>query len=133
MVEFPELTLVSLPGYHDPNYITCKTGCQYLKSTVAEVVRVAKESKVPVTLVAHGPPHGNGNPAHFAGAGGNVGDEAITRAIREGNIAFGLFSNIMKPEGGPRKILRAPSWPRRAKSPSRSSSTQARPTPWDGP
>lgn len=100
VVEFPELTLVSLPGYHDPNYINCKTGCQYVKSTVAEVVHAAKESKVPVALIAHGPPHGNGNQAlDFAGAGGNVGDEAITKAIGEGNIAFGLFSNI-KEAGG---------------------------------
>jgi Icc-related predicted phosphoesterase len=100
VIEFPELTLVSLPGYHDPNYITCKTGCQYVKSTVAEVVRVAKEAKTPVALVAHGPPHGNGNQAlDFAGAGGNVGDPAITAAITEGNIAFGLFSNI-KEAGG---------------------------------
>ncbi len=100
VIEFPELTLVSLPGYHDPNYINCKTGCQYLKSTVADVVRVAKESKTPVALLAHGPPHGNGNQAlDFAGAGGNVGDEAITKAIGEGNITFGLFSNI-KEAGG---------------------------------
>jgi Icc-related predicted phosphoesterase len=100
VVEFPELTLVSLPGYHDANYINCKTGCQYVKSTVAEVVRAAKEAKTPVALVAHGPPHGNGNQAlDFAGAGGNVGDEAITKAIGEGNIAFGLFSNI-KEAGG---------------------------------
>ncbi len=100
VVEFPELTLISLPGYHDPNYINCKTGCQYLKSTVAEVVRVAKESKNPVALIAHGPPHGNGNQAlDFAGAGGNVGDEAITKAIGTANISFGLFSNI-KEAGG---------------------------------
>ena len=100
VVEFPELTLVSLPGYHDPNYINCRTGCQYVKSTVAEVVHAAKQSKVPVALIAHGPPHGNGNQAlDFAGAGGNVGDEAITKAIVEGNIAFGLFSNI-KEAGG---------------------------------
>ncbi|MFZ5443111.1 MAG: metallophosphoesterase family protein [Myxococcota bacterium] len=100
VVEFPELTLVSLPGYHDPAYINCKTGCQYLKSTVAEVVRVAKEAKTPVALIAHGPPHGNGNQAlDFAGAGGNVGDEAITKAIADANISFGLFSNI-KEAGG---------------------------------
>jgi len=100
VVEFPELTLVSLPGYHDPNYINCKTGCQYVKSTVSEVVRAAKESKTPVALIAHGPPHGNGNQAlDFAGAGGNVGDPAITAAIGEGNISFGLFSNI-KEAGG---------------------------------
>ena len=99
-VEFPEVTLVSLPGYHAPDYIQCATGCQYVKSTVAEVVGVAKTSKTPVALIAHGPPHGNGNQAlDFAGAGGNVGDEQITKAIGEGNIAFGLFSNI-KEAGG---------------------------------
>lgn len=100
VVEFPELTLVSLPGYHDPNYINCKTGCLYLKSTVDEVVRAAKEAKTPVALIAHGPPHGNGNQAlDFAGAGGNVGDAAISKAIADGNIGFGFFSNI-KEAGG---------------------------------
>jgi Icc-related predicted phosphoesterase len=99
VVEFPELTLVSLPGHHDPNYINCKTGCQYLKSTVAEVVRAAKEAKTPVALVAHGPPHGNGNQALDFAGGSNVGDEAITKAIADANIAFGVFSNI-KEAGG---------------------------------
>lgn len=100
VVEFPELTLVSLPGYHEPNYINCKTGCLYLKSTVDEVVRAAKDGKTPVVLVSHGPPHGNGNQAlDFAGAGGNVGDENINKAIAEGSIKFGFFSNI-KEAGG---------------------------------
>ncbi|MFZ5471800.1 MAG: metallophosphoesterase family protein [Myxococcota bacterium] len=94
-VEFPEATLVSLPGYHDQNFITCATGCRYHKSTVDEVVRVAKESKGPVVLVSHGPPHGDGSQAlDYASAGGNVGNEQINQAIQEGNIAFGLFSNI---------------------------------------
>ena len=100
VVEFPELTLVSLPGYHEPNYINCKTGCLYLKSTVDEVVRAAKEGKTPVALVSHGPPHGSGNQAlDFAGAGGNVGDENINKAIADGSIKFGFFSNI-KEAGG---------------------------------
>ena len=100
VVEFPELTLVSLPGYHDPNYINCKTGCQYVKSTVNEVVTAAKEAKTPVALIAHGPPHGSANTALDVASGGdNVGDEAITRAINDGKIAFGLFSNI-KEAGG---------------------------------
>ncbi|MHB8875449.1 MAG: metallophosphoesterase family protein [Myxococcaceae bacterium] len=94
-VEFPELTIVSLPGYHDPAYIPCATGCQYFKSTVDEVIGVAKEAKTPVLLVAHGPPHGDGSQAlDYASAGGNVGDLEINRAIKEGNIAFGAFSNI---------------------------------------
>jgi Icc-related predicted phosphoesterase len=100
LVEFPELTLLSLPGYHDPSYINCKTGCQYTKGTITELVKVAKESKAPLALVAHGPPHGSGNQAlDFAGAGGNVGDEAIAKAIADANIAFGFFSNI-KEAGG---------------------------------
>lgn len=99
-VEFPELTIASLPGYHDPEFINCATGCRYLESTVDEVVRVAKESKVPTLLVSHGPPHGSGNLSlDFASAGGNVGDAQVNRAITEGAIAFGLFSNI-KEAGG---------------------------------
>lgn len=100
-VEFPELTLVSLPGYHDPNYISCATGCRYFKSTIDEVARVAKEAKTPVLLVSHGPPHGSSKESlDYASAGGNVGDEEINRAIKDGNIAFGAFSNIK--EGGAR-------------------------------
>jgi len=99
-VEFPELTLVSLPGYHAPDYIQCATGCRYFKSTLDEVVRVAKDSKVPILLVSHGPPRGASNQAlDFASAGGNVGDENINKAIGEGAIAFGVFSNI-KEAGG---------------------------------
>ncbi|MGQ0504015.1 MAG: metallophosphoesterase family protein [Myxococcaceae bacterium] len=95
VVEFPEATLVSLPGYHDANYINCATGCRYYKSTVDEVIRVAKEAKNPVVLVAHGPPHGEGSQAlDYATGGGNVGDEDVARAIRDGNIPFGVFSNI---------------------------------------
>jgi Icc-related predicted phosphoesterase len=94
-VEFPSLTLVTLPGYHDPAYIPCATGCQYFKSTVDEVIGLAKEAKSPVLLVAHGPPHGDGSQAlDYASSGGNVGDAELNRAIKDGNIAFGAFSNI---------------------------------------
>lgn len=103
VVEYPELTLVSLPGHHDPKYFGCSTSCQYLPSTVEEVVRVAKEAKTPVALVAHGPPHGSGPQAlDFAGAKDNVGDEAITRAITDAKIAFGFHSNIK--EAGARAV-----------------------------
>jgi Icc-related predicted phosphoesterase len=102
-VQFPELALLSLPGYHDGEYLKCKTGCLYLPSTVDEVVREAKAAKTPVALIAHGPPRGNGNQAlDFANAGGNVGDEAIAKAITEGKIAFGFFSNIK--EAGARAV-----------------------------
>jgi len=94
-VEFPQATLISLPGYHDPNYINCASGCRYYKSTVDEVIQLAKASRAPVMLISHGPPRGEGSQAlDYAISGGNVGDPEITRAIREGNIVFGAFSNI---------------------------------------
>lgn len=100
VVEFPELRLASLPGYHDANYIKCSTGCRYFQTTVDEIIRVAKDAKVPVALLAHGPPHGAGNQAlDFAGAAGNVGDTAISSAIEQGKIAFAFGSNI-KEAGG---------------------------------
>lgn len=99
-VEFPEATLVSLPGYHDPNYMSCRTGCQNYKSTADEVIRVAKEAQNPVILVSHAPPLGEGSQAlDAASAGGNVGNPEVNRAIQEGNIRFGFFSNI-KEAGG---------------------------------
>ncbi len=102
-VEFPEATLVSLPGYHDPNYLHCATGCRYYKSTVDEVVRLAKEAKSPVVLVAHDTPRGEGSQALDYARDGNVGDPEINRAIAEANIPFGVFSNIK--EAGARATL----------------------------
>lgn len=99
-VEFPEATLISLPGYHDPNYLGCATACRYFKNSVDEVIRLAREATTPVVLVSHGPPRGNGPLAlDYTFGGGNVGDEEINRAIKEAKIPFGLFSNI-KEAGG---------------------------------
>jgi Icc-related predicted phosphoesterase len=100
VVEFPELTFVSLPGHHDANYMKCSTGCRYFQTTLDEVVRVAKEAKNPVVLLAHGPPKGSGTQAlDHAGAAGNVGDPAIAAAIAAGKIPFAFGSNI-KEAGG---------------------------------
>ncbi len=100
VVEFPELTLVSLPGHHDPAYMKCAKGCRYFQTTIDEVVRTAKDAKTPVVLVSHGPPKGSGNQAlDHAGAAGNVGDAAIAKAIADGKIAFAFGSNI-KEAGG---------------------------------
>lgn len=98
-VEFPEATLVSLPGYHEPKYIACANGCQYFKSTLDEVVKLSKEAKNPVVLVSHGPPRGEGSQALDYTSDGNVGDAQIPEAIKAGNIAFGVASNI-KEAGG---------------------------------
>ncbi|MBL9037501.1 MAG: hypothetical protein JNG84_03195 [Archangium sp.] len=101
VVEFPELMLVTLPGYHNPEYMGCATGCVYLKSTVEEVIREAKAATIPVALVSHGPPQGKGTQALDSATnnGGNVGDPVVGKAIADGHIGFGFFSNI-KEAGG---------------------------------
>ncbi len=94
-VEFPGATVISLPGYHDPNFINCAAGCRYYPSTVDEVVQLARSAKNPVVLVSHGPPRGEGSQAlDYAISGGNVGDPQINRAIADASIQFGVFSNI---------------------------------------
>jgi Icc-related predicted phosphoesterase len=94
-IVFPEATLVSIPGHHDPDFINCESGCRYYPSTVDEAVALSKGAEKPVVLVAHGPPHGQGSQAlDYAKSNANVGADEITRAIREGNIPFGVFSNI---------------------------------------
>jgi len=94
-VEFADATVISLPGYHDPNFTHCATGCRYYQSTLDELVQLAKGSKQPVILIAHGPPKGEGSQAlDYAISGGNVGDAQLSRALLDGGIAFGAFSHI---------------------------------------
>lgn len=99
-VELAGMTFVSLPGYHDPNYITCETGCRYDARTLADVVTLAQEARTPVVLVSHGPPKGTSSQSlDYATSAGNVGDPQVNKVIADGKIAFGLFSNI-KEAGG---------------------------------
>lgn len=94
-VELPGATLVSLPGYGDPNFIDCDTGCQYTSKTLADVVTLAQSAPSPVVLVSHGPPLGQGSQAiDWAYNGGNVGDARINQVIERAHIHFGVFSNI---------------------------------------
>jgi Icc-related predicted phosphoesterase len=100
VVEFPELALFSLPGYHDKEYLKCPTGCLYFPSTLEEIAREAATIDKPKALVSHGPPRGNGHLAHdYAGAAGNVGDEAIPKLMSDAKVSFGFASNI-KEAGG---------------------------------
>jgi Icc-related predicted phosphoesterase len=94
-VSFPEATLLSLPGYHDANFINCAKGCRYFQSTIDELVKSAQAAKSPVVVVSHGPPLGEGSQAlDYAAAAGNVGDPSLRKAIQEAGISFGLFAHI---------------------------------------
>lgn len=101
VVELGGAVLLALPGYHDPNFINCTTGCRYTQGTIEETIRLGRAAAgKPVVLVSHGPPRGEGTQAiDYAINGGNVGDQQINRALTEGGIRFGVFSNI-KEAGG---------------------------------
>lgn len=98
-VQFRELALISLPGYHDPAFVKSKDSCVYAQGAVDEVVREAKRLSPPVALVSHGPPQGIGSGALDWARTVNAGDPAITAAIAAAGIRFGFFSNI-KEAGG---------------------------------
>ncbi|MGC4115403.1 MAG: metallophosphoesterase [Myxococcales bacterium] len=94
-IEFGNVDLVSLPGYHDKRYIHCASGCQYFKQDIDALKPIAKAAKNPVVLVAHGPPHGATQSALDAATeAGNVGDVNINGLVAEAAIPFGIFANI---------------------------------------
>jgi Icc-related predicted phosphoesterase len=93
-VEFGNVDLISLPGYHDKRYLHCATGCQYFKQDVDALKPLAKGSKNPVVLVSHGPPHGSTPMSIDAAMAGNVGDANLNALISEAGIPFGVFANI---------------------------------------
>lgn len=98
-VQFRELALISLPGYHDPAFVKSKDSCVYAQGAVDEMVREAERLSPPVALVSHGPPQGMGSEALDWARTINAGDPAITAAIAAAGIRFGFFSNI-KEAGG---------------------------------
>ena len=98
-VQFPELSLVSLPGYFDPAFVKAKGSCLYSQAMIDEVMNEAKRLGAPVGLVTHGPPKGQGTQAIDWARTLNAGDPAMTLAISSADIRFGFFSNI-KEAGG---------------------------------
>jgi hypothetical protein len=101
VIDFPELRLVTLPGYHDANFIACAPGCQYLQGNIDEVAEEAKAATVPVALVAHGPPHGAGKTSLDYADSSNVGDVNVATLLSGNNFSFGFFSNIKEAGGRP--------------------------------
>ena len=100
-VDYDDADLVSLPGYHDPQFVHCPTSpCIYTKNDVDDLAAVAEKANDAVVLVSHGPPHGNTPSAIDAIEGGkNIGDPNLNTLIAEAKIPFGVFGNV-KEAGG---------------------------------
>lgn len=104
LVEWDDVSLVTLPGYHDPRYIHAGAqGCQYYKEDVAALQKAATGAKGPLFLVSHGGPKGTGPAAlDVIEDKSNVGDSAINDLLAGAKIAFGVFPNIK--ESGARAV-----------------------------
>ncbi len=99
-VDLPGLTLVSLPGYYDKRFLHDVGGCVYKPEDAEALVTLAKGAKNPVVLVSHGPPKMAGKSAiDFASNAGNIGDEAMTKAITQAKIAFGVHGHVLEAGG----------------------------------
>lgn len=96
-----DVSIVSMPGYYNKSYIHCAEGCEYTAADVAGLADVAKAATGPVkALISHGPPLQAGPLAiDRIHEGANVGDPALTEAMKGGLFPFGLFGNIQESGG----------------------------------
>lgn len=101
-IDWDDVDLVTLPGYHDPRYMHASTaGCQYFKQDVTAMQKVAAGANNPVVLVAHGQPLGEAPTALdvIAPDKKHIGDSNLNAAIEGAKIPFGIFANV-KEAGG---------------------------------
>ncbi len=100
-LDWDDVDLFTLPGYHDPRYIHAESkGCQYFQQDVDALGKIAKNANDPAVLVSHGGPNGQAPTAlDVIEDKSNVGDPAINGLLNAGGIAYGVFPNI-KEAGG---------------------------------
>ena len=96
----PNADIISLPGYYDSRYLHAKDGCKYSPEDVINLEQLVKACDSPVVLVSHGGPRQTGKDAiDRTSEGANVGDPAITEAIKRLKIPFGIFGNVHEAGG----------------------------------
>jgi len=101
-LDWDDLDVLTLPGYHDPRYIHAESnGCQYFKEDVDRLAKLAAPlAGDPRLLLAHGGPNGSTPEALDVIADkSNVGDPAINALLTEGKFSFGVFPNIKESAG----------------------------------
>ncbi len=101
VVNFDDLSIVSMPGYFNKSYIHCADGCEYSADDVKQLAGIAQSTKTDVRmLISHGPPLQAGDKAiDRIHEGANVGDPALTEAMKSGAFQFGMFGNIQEAGG----------------------------------
>ena len=100
-VNLDDLDIISMPGYHDPDYVHCPWDkCLYYESDTLSLLDLAKQADSEVLLISHGPPRQNHRDGiDVVSEGANVGNPALTAAIHKAKIFFGAFGNIQEAGG----------------------------------
>lgn len=100
-VDLDDVDIISMPGYHDPEYVHCSWDkCLYYESDTLALIELAQESNDPVLAISHGPPRQHDrNGIDVVSEGANVGNPALAEAIRKAGIPFGAFGNIQEAGG----------------------------------
>ena len=99
-VQVGRLTLISMPGYRNPYYLSAKErGCSYTEEDLAKTAALLDE-KGPNVLLSPTPPLGKGVHATDRTRGQiNIGDPALARILAEHNVPFGLFGYAYEAAG----------------------------------
>ncbi|MEL6183237.1 MAG: metallophosphoesterase [Myxococcota bacterium] len=101
LVILDDHALVSVPGYHDPNYVHAERGCVYGPAEIAEIGKaVDAAGDVPVVVVSHGPPKQSGEAGiDMMAEGDHVGNAALTAFAEAKKVPFMIASNIQESGG----------------------------------
>jgi hypothetical protein len=100
-VDLNGLSIISMPGYHDPEYIHCPWDrCLYYESDTLNLITLAHGINQPAMLISHGPPRQKDrNGIDAVSEGVNVGNPMLTAALEKSGILFGAFGNIQEAGG----------------------------------
>lgn len=104
VVNADDVSLVSLPGYHNPAYLHCANGCSYSRDDVSALSSVVTSATAAVkVLISHGPPRQSGALAldRMQPENANVGDPELAAFLAQDPalFPFGLFGNIQEAGG----------------------------------
>lgn len=99
-IRLGHVTLISLPGYHNPFYLEAKErGCAYESGDLSDIESLARGERLPV-LISASPPRGRSERSVDRGRGGiNIGDPVLAGMLGRAGIRFGLFGHVYESGG----------------------------------
>lgn len=99
-VRVGQVTLISLPGYHNAFYLEAKErGCAYVEADLDDVAGLVDAERVNV-LLSPSPPAGSSHFSVDRGRGDvNIGDPALRKMFEQTKLRFGVFGHVYESGG----------------------------------